>query len=213
MLLPPKAIERVLVLDELNIPVVNVNPFKVIVPFVNVVVSVTPVFNALPKLQLPPTPLNVIAPFIVTPLVVIVLAVVAVNVIVPVLLQTVPAIVDQLPETVSVGVVPVANVTTPADTVIFAHASAPVIVTVYVPAWSKKTLSAAVGTLAPPDPFDDVDQFVVLVVFHVPAPPRQYLSAIDYSSTIGAAIKFNQLLYLSSCNCKICSGVVLLYSS
>jgi len=72
MLFEPNAIARLLLLLELNMPVVNVNPFKVTVPFVSVVVSVAPVVSALPKLQLPPTPLNVIAPFMVTAFVVIV---------------------------------------------------------------------------------------------------------------------------------------------
>jgi hypothetical protein len=53
-------------------------------------------------------------------------------------------------------------------------------VTVYVPAWSKKTLSATVGTLAPLGPPLLALQLVVLVVFHVPVPPTQYLSAIIY---------------------------------
>jgi hypothetical protein len=53
-------------------------------------------------------------------------------------------------------------------------------VTVYVPAWSKKTLSATVGTLAPLAPPLLALQLVVLVVFHVPVPPTQYLSAIIY---------------------------------
>ena len=72
MLFAPNAMERVLVLLELNMPVVRVNPFRVIVPFVSVVVRVAPSVNALPRLQLPPTPLNVMAPRMVTPLVVIV---------------------------------------------------------------------------------------------------------------------------------------------
>lgn len=45
----------------------------------------------------------------------------------------------------------------------------------------KKTLSADVGTGAPPPPVGVEDQFVVEVVFHVPVPPIQYLSAIYYS--------------------------------
>jgi hypothetical protein len=43
---------------------------------------------------------------------------------------------------------------------------------------SKNTVSDAPGTLAPPAPPDVVDQFVVLVEFQVPLPPRQYLAAI-----------------------------------
>ena len=72
-----------------------------------------------------------------------------------------------------VGDVPFAKVTVPAETVQFAQLSAPVQVTVYVPAWSKKTLSADVGTEAPLAPPDAADQFVVDVVFHVPEPPTQ----------------------------------------
>ena len=52
------------------------------------------------------------------------------NVIVPVLFQTVAATKDIPPEMANVGVVPVANVTVPADTVILKQANAPVIVTV-----------------------------------------------------------------------------------
>jgi hypothetical protein len=134
ILFDPNAIERTLVLFELNMPVVRVNPFRVIVPFVSVVVRVAPRVSALPRLQLPATPLNVMAPLMVTPLVVIVRLVVELNVIVPVLLQTVAATKDMPPEMASVGVVPVANVTVPADTVMLKQVSAPVIVTVYVAA-------------------------------------------------------------------------------
>jgi hypothetical protein len=38
---------------------------------------------------------------------------------------------------------------------------------------SKNTLSADVGTDAPDAPPEDADQFVVLLVFQVPAPPTQ----------------------------------------
>ena len=51
------------------------------------------------------------------------------NVIAPVLVQVMP-INDIDPEIASVGVVPVAKVTEPADTVISAQVNAPVIVTV-----------------------------------------------------------------------------------
>jgi hypothetical protein len=71
----------------------------------------------------------------VTPLVVTVLtATEELNVIVPVLFHTVLAASDILPDTASVGVVPVAKVTVPADTVISKQVNAPVIVTVYVAA-------------------------------------------------------------------------------
>jgi len=74
-------------------------------------------------------------PFMVTPFVVTVLpAIVDEKFIAPVLDQTVPTASDIDPRILRVGVVPVANVTVPADTVISRHAKAPVIVTVYVPA-------------------------------------------------------------------------------
>jgi hypothetical protein len=70
-------------------------------------------------------------PLIVTPLVVTVLPVdVELNVTLPVELQTVPANSDIEPRMSSVGDVPVAKVTVPAETVMFRHAKAPVIVTV-----------------------------------------------------------------------------------
>ena len=98
------------------------------VPLVNVVVTVDPVVNALPKLHAPPTPLNVMGEFIVTALVVTVLPVlVELNVNRPVADQTVPATNDIDPEFVSVPVE--VNVTVPALTVISKHVKAPVIVT------------------------------------------------------------------------------------
>lgn len=59
----------------------------------------------------------------------------------------------------------------------------PLIVTVYaafvaLEDVSKMTLSADVGAEAPPDPPDDVDQFVVVEASHVPDHPTQYLFAI-----------------------------------
>ena len=90
-----------------------------------------PIVNALPKVHAPPAPLKVTPPPKEVPLVVIVFpVVVALNVIVPVELHTVPASKDMEPRTSSVGDVPVAKVTVPADTVISRHAKAPVIVTV-----------------------------------------------------------------------------------
>lgn len=87
-------------------------------------------FNALPKVH-PPVPKNVIWPLMVVPLVVTVLpVVVALNVIATVELHTVPASSDIDPLIASVGVVPVANVTVPADTVMSRQVNAPVIVTV-----------------------------------------------------------------------------------
>jgi hypothetical protein len=71
------------------------------------------------------------AAFIVVPFVVIVCPVdVDVNVILPVLFHTVPASNVMEPRMFSVGDVPVANVTVPADTVMSRQAKAPVMVTV-----------------------------------------------------------------------------------
>ena len=90
-----------------------------------------PTVSALPRVHSPPTPLNVIAAFIVTPFVVTVFPVVVdEKVIAPVLDQIVPAASNIDPRIFSVGDVPVANVTVPADTVMSRPANAPVIVTV-----------------------------------------------------------------------------------
>jgi hypothetical protein len=130
------------------------------------------------SVNVPPAPVIVIEQAKTVPALVILLAPVELNVIVPVLFQTVPVIKLMLPATASVGEVPVAYVTVPALTVKFLQFSAPVMVTVYVPAWSKNTSSADVGTLAPPAPPLVALQLVVLDVFQVPVPPTQYLSAI-----------------------------------
>jgi hypothetical protein len=102
------------------------------VPAVKIKIEVE-TLNALPRVQPPPTPLKVInaSGAMATPFVVIVRPVdVDVNVILPVELHTVPANSDMEPRTFSVGDVPVANVTVPADTVMSRQAKAPVIVTV-----------------------------------------------------------------------------------
>jgi len=89
------------------------------------------VVKALPNVHAPPTPLKFTWPVIVTPFVVTVLPVlVDVNVIVAPVLHTVPASRDIEPRISSVGEVPVANVTVPADTVMSRQAKAPVMVTV-----------------------------------------------------------------------------------
>ena len=217
----PNAILRVLLLAEEKTPVVKLNPLKSNVPFVSVVVAERLNVNVLPNIQLPPTPLNVTeVDDIVVPLVVIVLpVVVALNVIAPVAFQNVPATSDILPDTASVPVL--LKVTVPADTVISKQSNAPVIVTVYVLAWSKNTESAAVGTLAPLGPPEVADHTVVLVVFQVPVPPTQYLFAIYYSygvvgsvDSVGIALTIaNQLSYLSCLIASMASGVVLSYSS
>ena len=174
----PNAIILPFVLLELKLPVVKSNPFKVRVPKVNVVVTVVLVVNALPKVHPPADPFvprNVIGLLIVTPLVVIVLVAPAgcVKLRAPVLVHSVPASNVMAPDTARVGVVPVANVTVPALVVILPHVNAPVIVTVYVAAWSKNTESTGPGGGAPVAPPDENDQLVVEVVFHVPAPPTQ----------------------------------------
>ena len=97
------------------------------------VIPKLPVANvkALPSVHPPPTPLKVIEVPMTVPLVVIVLPVVVeLNVIPPVELHTVPANKDMEPRMFSVGDVPVAKVTVPAETVMSRHAKAPVIVTV-----------------------------------------------------------------------------------
>jgi hypothetical protein len=95
------------------------------------ILSVLGVVKALPSVQPPPIPLNATTPLIVVPFVVTVFpVVVALNVIVPVVGQRVPAISDIDPLIANVGVVPSANVTVPADTVISRQVNAPVQVTV-----------------------------------------------------------------------------------
>jgi hypothetical protein len=86
----------------------------------------------------------------------------------------------KLPLTVNDGDVPIANVHPVTDVVMSKQVKAPVIVTVLgVPEEAlKNTLSEAVGTAAPPAPPEVKDQFVVVVVSQVPAPPTQYLSVI-----------------------------------
>ena len=135
----PNTSARVSTPVELKIPgVVILNPAVFSVPCVSTIGVETPppTVSALPSVHPPPAPLKVTvppenAPVRTVPLVVIVLPVVVeLNVMGPVLLHTVPAINDIEPRTSSVGVVPVANVTVPADTVMSRQANAPVMVTV-----------------------------------------------------------------------------------
>ena len=85
----------------------------------------------LTKDHAPPVPWKVMFEFIVLPPEFIVLPVVVeLKVIVPVMLHTVPAISDIDPRIPREGVVPVANVTVPADTVMSRQFNAPVMVTV-----------------------------------------------------------------------------------
>jgi len=130
----PKFIVLAVAPELANKPVVSVNEPSAKVPAVRVTVLVLPNVRLSCKVQVPPAPLNVKDVPIVIPPLVIVLAVVEVNVTVPVEFQTVPAMVDQLPATVNVGVVPVAKVTVPFVTFKFKQFNAPVMVTVYVPA-------------------------------------------------------------------------------
>jgi hypothetical protein len=89
-----------------------------------------PTVRLLPNVQPPPAPLKVTVPVSVVPFVVTVLPVdVELNVVAPVELHTVPASNDMEPAMFSVGLVPVANVTTPAETVISRQFRAPVMVT------------------------------------------------------------------------------------
>jgi hypothetical protein len=212
MLPVPKAILRTPApLDE-NIPVVKLYPAKSNVPAVKVVVAVAPSVKALPNVQVPPAPFNIILGVRVTPFVVIVLALVALNVSVPVLFQTVPATKDMLPDILGVPVP--ANVTVPALTVKSKHDRVPVNVTVYVPAWSKNTLSAAVGRPVPPAPPDVAAQLAELLLAAVP--PTQYLFAmLRYSlGSVGRALTMaNQSLNLSCLIDSIVSVDVASYSA
>lgn len=169
--------------------------------------------NALPSVHAPPTPLSVMSAAIDVPLVVMVLpVVVALNVIAPVDVHVVPVFKDMLPEIANVGDVPSANVQPVTDVVISKQVKAPVIVT--VPAApdpeSKNTLSDAVGTDAPDAPPEDADQFVVEDVFHVPAPPTQYLFATVYSCG-GLVTTAYQLSYRCCFRAANSSGVSALY--
>ena len=104
------------------------------VPFVTAIPApVAFMVMALPRVQPPPTPLKLITvrPPMVTPLVVTVFpVVVALNVIEEVEDQVPPASKVKEPLTVNDGVVPVANVTVPAETVKSRQVKAPVRVTV-----------------------------------------------------------------------------------
>jgi hypothetical protein len=162
---------------------VLVYPAKSNVPFVNVSVEQ---LNALSNDQPPPTPSKL--PEIKTlPWVDIVLpVVVALNVVVPVYVrEKFVAGKNNDPLTVNPILAP-ASVIVPSkpDAVKSLQTLgefAMVTVNASVPTFelaSKNTLSAAVGTDAPPVPPDVVDQFVVLVESQVPVPRIQYLSAI-----------------------------------
>lgn len=132
-------------------------------------------FKASCNAQLPPLPENVNGPST-PPFVVTVFAVVAPSTIAFVCVKATVAFVFQLPLTVKVPVE--ANVTVPAETVKLSHAIVPEKFTVYDPAWSKNTLSVAVGAEAPLGPPELVDQLVVETELHVPVPPTQNRSAI-----------------------------------
>jgi hypothetical protein len=128
MVLESKLTDRVLVPPEENCVAVTLYPPVANCPIAAVTDEVE--VSALPSVQPPPDPVKPICGSV-TPLVVTVLPVVVeLNVSAPVELHTVPAINDIEPRTSSVGDVPVANVTVPADTVISRQAKAPVMVTV-----------------------------------------------------------------------------------
>jgi len=132
------------------------------------------IFNALVNVHPPPTPLKTNDWFAAEPFVSIVFpVVVALNVMVPPVQETVAPAQDNEPLTARDGDVELPNVTVPVETVKSRHVSALLQATPYVPAWSKNTESAAVGTDAPLAPPDDADQFAVDTVFHVPVPPTQ----------------------------------------
>lgn len=124
----PKAITRAVAPLLLNNPVVNVNPLRLSVPAVRVVVLVLAVVKALSSCHEPPTPLKVTGAAKDTPLVDTVLEVVAVNVISPVADHTVPAASAKDPARLKVAVL--VNVGVSADTVRSVMLSAPVMVTV-----------------------------------------------------------------------------------
>ena len=128
MVLEPKLTDRVLVPAEENCVAVTLYPPVINPPAATVTAEVD--VSALPSVYSPPDPEKFICgsdvPFVVTVLPV----VVDENVIAPVELHTVPANSDMEPRMLSVGPVPVANVTAPADTVMSRQAKAPVMVTV-----------------------------------------------------------------------------------
>jgi len=128
MVLEPKLTDRVLVPAEENCVAVTLYPPVLNPPRAAVTEEVD--VNALPSVYSPPDPAKFTCGSDV-PLVVTVLPVVVeLKVITLVELHTVPASSDMEPRMLSVGDVPVANVTVPADTVMFRQAKAPVMVTV-----------------------------------------------------------------------------------
>jgi hypothetical protein len=164
LLLDEKILQDKVKLAKFNVPVVNVKPA------VDVVVS------APPNVLVTPFPFTVTLHDKVLPLVVVVP--VPENLISPVADQVVLATIVKLVEQL---IVPVDVNVNALEPVVFRlrQLSAPVNVTVPVPErLSNITSSAIVGTDAPPAPPEVADQFVVDVVFQVPVPPRQYLSAI-----------------------------------
>jgi hypothetical protein len=157
---------------------VQVFPSKFNIPLLSVkIVEV----KALPNVHAPPTPSNVtvvrVEPFKVTVLPV----VVALNVVKPVYVRLkFVAGKDRLPETVNAMLAP-ASVIAPSkpDAVkslqtlgAFAIVTVNAVANTFELA-SKNTLSAAVGTDAPPAPPDDADQLAVLVLLQEPVPRTQ----------------------------------------
>jgi len=168
----PNAKVRVPVVDENN-PVESVKFDNVKVPAVNVNVLVVPSVSALPKVTLNAL---VILLLIVTVLVVMVLDAAMVRV--PVFDHVVVEDRVMLPETV-IPVVPAIVQVAPVVVKLKQGLAVPLVVMVGEPELASTiTASAAVGTDAPPEPPEEVDQFVVVEASHVPVPPRQYLLAI-----------------------------------
>lgn len=172
MLPVPNANTRVPV-PELNKPVDNVKLAKFNVPPLYVKVFVIPNVSALPKVRLNELLIELL---IVTLLLVIVL--IAIIDKLPVFDHVVVEDKVTLPETV-IPIVPVIVQVAPVVVKDRHGLAVPLTVIVGEPdAELIITSSATVGTEAPPEPPDAVDQLVVLAESQVPLPPTQYLLAI-----------------------------------
>ena len=157
-----------------KLPVVILKLPVLKLPFVNVIGVVVLVVNELPKVQPPPTPLNVIFATVLLLVVIVLPVVVAVNIICK---EAAPADPLEGSERLPVQVLtsPEKNSDCVAVTVkSWQVAEAAVIVTVPVPEEvSKITLSVDVGTPALPAPPELEAQLVVVEAFQVPDPPTQ----------------------------------------
>jgi hypothetical protein len=158
----PKAMVRTFEKLEANLNALKMFPSRSRVPFVSVTVPTDVRFPM--RVHAPETPLNVIE-LKETPFDWMVCAVVA--------LKVSTEVADQTGVTLEIAILPditsvprLENVNVPSVTVKSRHVRAPIKMMLNVPAWSKNTLSAAVGTEAPDGPPDVVDHTAVLVVFH-----------------------------------------------